>query len=90
MKNILVALLLMFSVNAFSQSFDESKLTKKQKQELAIHTEDCRKTTVIYTDEQGNKFPVYYDPATKCTFYVQVYKKHVLTVDLERRVVYVD
>lgn len=90
MKNIFLALLLMLSVNAFSQSFDESKLTKKQKQELTILTEDCRKTKVVYTDENGNKFPVYYDPATKCTFYVCVYKKHVLTVDLERRVAHVD
>lgn len=90
MKNILICLLLFVSVNLFGQSFDETKLNAQQKQELAILTEDCRKTKVVYTDEQGNKFPVYYDPATKCTFYVCVYKEHILTVDLDRRVAFVD
>jgi len=90
MKNIFLALLLLFSVNLFSQSFDEAKLTEEQKQELTILTEDCRKTKVVYTDEFGNKFPVYYDVKQRTTFYVCVYKGHVKTIDVDRRVAFVD
>lgn len=90
MKNIIICLLLFCSVSLLGQSFDETKLNAQQKKELAILTEDCRLTKVKYTNELGDKFPVYYDPATKCTFYVCVYKGHILTVDLDRRVAFVD
>lgn len=90
MKNVLICFLLFFSVNLFGQSFDETKLNKQQKQELVILTEDCQKTKVVYTDEQGSKFPVYYDVNQRTTFYVCLRKKHVTTIDLERRIAFVD
>ena len=90
MKNILICFLLFCSVNLFGQSFDETKLNRQQKKELAILTEDCQKTKVVYTDQQGNKFPVYYDVKQCTTFYVCLRKKHVKTIDLERRIAFVD
>ena len=90
MKNILICFLLFFSVSVFSQSFDETKLNTQQKTELALLTENYQKTKVVYTDEFGNKFPVYYDVKQRTTFYVCLRKKHVKTIDLERRIAFVD
>jgi len=90
MKNFFLAFFLLFSVNLFSQSFDETKLTKTQKEELAILTEDCQKTEVKYTNWKLQKFPVYYDRAQKTTFYVYIKDGHVKTVDLEYNVASVD
>jgi len=83
MKNFLICFLLFFSVNLYSQSFDETKLNKQQKTELAILTEGCQKTEVQYTNWKLQKFPVYYDIAQKTTFYVFVKDGHVKTVDLQ-------
>lgn len=90
MKNILITLLLFCSISLFGQSFDETKLNTQQKTELTLLTEDCQLTKVVYTDEFGNKFPVYYDVKQRTTFYVCLRKKHVKTIDLERRIAFVD
>lgn len=90
MKQLFIIILLLFSFGLCAQSFDATKLTMEQKRELALLTEGCKKTKVVYTDEKGRKFPVYYDFAQRTTFYVFLYKGHIKTVDIGRRVAFVD
>lgn len=89
MKNIILCFLLFF-VYSCSSNFDETNLSKAQQKEFAILTEGCKKTTVVYTDQYGNKFPVFYDIAQKATFYVCINDGHVKTVDLQYHVANVD
>ena len=89
MRKYLFALLLCFScflVTAQEVAFQD-KLTTAQRFEFATLTEKCQLTAIKYTDDKGKTHPVYYDPATKTTFYVYVYKRHVKTVDIDRRIV---
>lgn len=89
MKNIFVAFLLLFAYSC-SSNFDETRLSESQQREFAILTEGCKKTRVVYTDQYGNKFPVFYDVAQKATFYVCINDGHVKTVDLQYHVANVD
>lgn len=81
MKNILIVIFLMFSFGLSAQSF-ESKLTPKQRIELAILTEDCEKSEHQYKEVDGKLYPVYIDRKQRSTcFYVKVEKGHVITRD---------
>ncbi len=90
MKNIILCFLLFFACSCSSNSFTEAELNQSQQKEFAILTEGCKKTTVVYTDQYGNKFPVFYDVAQKATFYVCINDGHVKTVDLQYHVANVD
>ncbi len=89
MRKLFFALLLCFScfLTSAQEVAFQDKLTHAQKFEFATLTEKCKLTAIKYTDEKGKTYPVYYDPATKTTFYVYVYKRHVKTVDIDRRIV---